>query len=88
MLGVNYQDKEKDALEYLDIYGSNFRHLRDVNGTISIDYGVYGVPETFVFDRNGTIKFKYVGPIIGPTYTHVVERVIQPLLETPAPSIS
>ena len=88
MLGINYQDKEKDALEYLEHYGSNFRHVRDVKGAISIDFGVYGVPETFVFDQQGIIRFKYVGPIMGPTYTHVVENVLQPLLSKEVPSVS
>ena len=80
MLGVNYQDQEKEAIKYLDSYGSGFSHVRDVKGRISIDYGVYGVPETFVFDQEGIIRFKHVGPIIGPVYTHLTERIIEPLL--------
>ncbi len=88
MLGINYQDEEKEAIRYLDVRGSNFRHLRDLNGKISIDYGVYGVPETFVFNREGIIQFKYVGPIIGPTFSHVVEKIIQPLLDRQVSSIS
>jgi cytochrome c biogenesis protein CcmG/thiol:disulfide interchange protein DsbE len=80
MLGVNYQDREEEAKKYLDVYGSTFRHVRDLKGAISIDYGVYGVPETFVFDQNGVIRFKHIGPIVGPAYTHLTEKVIQPLL--------
>ena len=81
MLGVNYQDREQDAKKYLEVYGNNFRHIRDLKGAISIDYGVYGVPETFVIDRQGTILFKYIGPLIGPTYTHLTENILQPLLQ-------
>jgi cytochrome c biogenesis protein CcmG/thiol:disulfide interchange protein DsbE len=88
MLGINYQDDVKDAQKYLETYGSNFIHVRDLRGTISIDYGVYGVPETFVFDQEGVIRFKYVGPIVGPVYSHVVEKIIQPLLEKQRPAIS
>jgi cytochrome c biogenesis protein CcmG/thiol:disulfide interchange protein DsbE len=62
--------------------------VRDVKGAISIDFGVYGVPETFVFDQQGIIRFKFVGPIMGATYTHVVENVLQPLLRKETPSVS
>jgi cytochrome c biogenesis protein CcmG, thiol:disulfide interchange protein DsbE len=81
LLGINYQDKLDDARRYLQRYGNSFLHVRDAKGTISIDYGVYGVPETFVFDQQGIIRFKHVGPIIGPAYTRLTEQVIRPLLE-------
>jgi cytochrome c biogenesis protein CcmG/thiol:disulfide interchange protein DsbE len=80
MLGVNYQDKEDLARQYLQEHGNNFEHIRDVKGRISIDYGVYGVPETFVIDQNGVIRHKQIGPIVGETYTFLVERLIEPLL--------
>ncbi len=88
MLGINYQDEVEDARKYLEVYGSNFNHVRDLKGTISIDYGVYGVPETFVFDQEGIIRFKYIGPIVDSAFTHVTEEVIQPLLERQRPAIS
>ncbi|MBI3753984.1 MAG: redoxin domain-containing protein, partial [Deltaproteobacteria bacterium] len=65
MLGVNYQDKENPAKEYLAKHGNNFKHVRDFSGKISIDYGIYGVPETFVIDKQGMIRHKSIGPIIG-----------------------
>jgi cytochrome c biogenesis protein CcmG/thiol:disulfide interchange protein DsbE len=80
MLGVNYQDEVPDALDYLKQYGSTFRHVRDVKGALAIDYGVYGVPETFVIDQSGVIRYKYVGPIIGATYTNLTNKVLTPLL--------
>jgi len=80
MLGVNYQDQETPAKAYLKQHGNNFRHVRDEAGTLSIDYGIYGVPETFVIDPDGIIRHKSIGPIVGATYTHLVEKVIQPLL--------
>jgi cytochrome c biogenesis protein CcmG/thiol:disulfide interchange protein DsbE len=70
MLGVNYQDKEDDALDYLRRRGSNFAHVRDVKGAIAFDYGVYGVPETFVLDRQGVIRCKTIGPIIGDVFAN------------------
>lgn len=80
MLGVNYQDKEPDALKYLQTYGSNFKHVRDLKGAISFDYGVYGVPETFVIDQQGVIRCKTIGPIVGPVYDNYTQRVLPALL--------
>jgi cytochrome c biogenesis protein CcmG/thiol:disulfide interchange protein DsbE len=81
MMGVNYQDKLDDARHYLEVYGSPFQHVRDFKGTISIDYGVYGVPETFIIDKQGVIRHKQVGPIVGPTYNYLTERVLPTLLQ-------
>ena len=86
LLGVNFQDQTKKAQQYLRTYGSNFQHVRDLKGHISIDYGVYGVPETFVLDRQGMIRFKHIGPLVGPTYTHIVKNIIEPLLQDQAVS--
>ena len=87
MLGVNYQDKLPDAQQYLKTYGSSFRHVRDIKGTLAIDYGVYGVPETFVIDQQGIIRHKWVGPIVGHVYTNLTERVLTPLLNKSQSSI-
>ncbi|MCC6543910.1 MAG: redoxin domain-containing protein [Nitrospirae bacterium] len=81
MLGIDYQDQPGDANGFLNSFGSSYPHIRDIKGTIAIDYGVYGVPETFIIDSKGIIRFKYVGPIIGPVYSQVTEKIIRPLLE-------
>jgi cytochrome c biogenesis protein CcmG/thiol:disulfide interchange protein DsbE len=81
LLGVNYQDKTDLAKGYLEKYGNNFTHVRDFSGKISIDYGIYGVPETFVIDQRGIIQHKSIGPIIGENYSHLVEKIIEPLLQ-------
>lgn len=86
MLGVNYQDELFDAQQYLRRYGSSFPHVRDVKGTIAIDYGVYGVPETFVIDRQGVIRYKRVGPIVGATYDDLKQNILIPLLTGTEPS--
>jgi cytochrome c biogenesis protein CcmG/thiol:disulfide interchange protein DsbE len=86
MLGVNYQDEVDNARKYLQTFGSTFNHVRDYKGLISIDYGVYGVPETFILDRQGTIRYKQVGPIVGEAYTKVTREVIEPLLQGESPS--
>ena len=80
MLGINYQDHEEDAREYLQRFGNRFNHIQDLKGAVSIDYGVYGVPETFILDQQGIIRYKQVGPIVGPVYTQLTEKVIAPLL--------
>ena len=80
MYGVNYQDKDELAKAYLDRLGNNFEHMVDLKGKISIDYGVYGVPETFVIDQKGIIRHKQIGPIMGDVYSDLVKNVIEPLL--------
>ena len=80
LLGANYQDKENLAKDYLKEMGNNFQHFRDLTGRISIDYGVYGVPETFVIDPQGIIRHKEIGPLIGETYRKFTAKILEPLL--------
>jgi cytochrome c biogenesis protein CcmG/thiol:disulfide interchange protein DsbE len=62
--GLNYKDKRDDALAWLARYGNPYvASLADVDGLVGIDYGVYGVPETFVIDKTGTIRLKHIGPV-------------------------
>lgn len=64
LYGLNYKDKPADALGWLAKFGNPYQQsLSDQNGLVGIDLGVYGVPETFVVDRNGVIRFKHVGPV-------------------------
>jgi cytochrome c biogenesis protein CcmG/thiol:disulfide interchange protein DsbE len=81
MLGVVYQDQEEDARRFLKQWGSNYPHLLDPKGEIGIGYGVYGVPETFLIDRNGVISCKQFGPLVGGELEKVMERWVKPLLE-------
>lgn len=62
--GLNYKDKRDDALAWLGKHGNPYvMSLSDTQGLVGIDFGVYGVPETFVIDKNGTIRLKHIGPI-------------------------
>jgi cytochrome c biogenesis protein CcmG/thiol:disulfide interchange protein DsbE len=62
--GLNYKDKREDALRWLGNYGNPYQaSLSDTSGLVGIDLGVYGVPETFVIDRNGLIRYKHTGPV-------------------------
>lgn len=62
--GINYKDKPADAKRWLDRLGNNFDAIgADQSGRVSIDWGVYGVPETYVVDGTGRIRYKNVGPL-------------------------
>lgn len=62
--GLNYKDQRADALRWLEYYGNPFEASAfDSDGRVAVKYGVYGVPETFVIDRRGIIRYKHVGPL-------------------------
>jgi len=62
--GLNYKDKPDDAGKWLNELGDPYtRTGADINGRVGIDWGVYGVPETFVIDREGRIAYKHIGPL-------------------------
>ena len=62
--GLNYKDPREDALAWLKELGDPYvLSVADRNGRVGIDYGVYGVPETFVIDKEGAIRYKQIGPV-------------------------
>jgi cytochrome c biogenesis protein CcmG/thiol:disulfide interchange protein DsbE len=62
--GLNYKDPRQDALAWLKQFGDPYvLSIADRDGRIGIDYGVYGVPETFVIDKEGAIRYKQIGPV-------------------------
>jgi cytochrome c biogenesis protein CcmG/thiol:disulfide interchange protein DsbE len=62
--GLNYKDKRDDALAWLGRHGNPYvASLADADGRVGIDFGVYGVPETFVIDKQGIIRHKHIGPV-------------------------
>lgn len=77
VIGLDYKDKRDDALAMLANQGNPYLlSAFDANGRVGIDYGVYGVPETYVIDRAGIIRFKHIGPIS----TDVLNKKIYPLV--------
>ena len=75
--GVAYKDKPEDARRFLAGLGNPFRRIGvDRKGTTAIDFGVYGVPETYVVDASGQIRFRQVGPLTAED----VEGKILPLI--------
>ena len=64
IVGLNYKDQRPDALNWLQQLGNPYvLSVMDSEGRIGIDYGVYGVPETYVIDKQGIIRMKHIGPI-------------------------
>ncbi|PWC32237.1 DsbE family thiol:disulfide interchange protein [Azospirillum sp. TSO35-2] len=76
--GINYKDKPEDALTWLSRNGNPYAAIgADQDGRVSIDWGVYGVPESYLIDRQGRIRFKHVGPLT----PQVVEEQILPMVK-------
>lgn len=64
IIGLNYKDERRDGLRWLAQYGDPYRlSAYDYDGRIGIDYGVYGVPETYLIDKNGIIRYKRIGVV-------------------------
>lgn len=62
--GLNYKDRRDDALDWLRTFGDPYvASAHDLDGRVGMDYGVYGVPETYVIDAQGVIRYKQIGPI-------------------------
>ena len=77
LVGLNYKDKDADAQRWLAQFGNPYvKSAVDADGRVGIDYGVYGVPETYVIDKAGMIRFKQIGPVTA----EVLNERIVPLL--------
>lgn len=78
--GLNYKDKPNDAAEWLAALGDPYtRTGADIDGRVGIDWGVYGVPETFVIDPNGRIVHKHIGPIMPADWNNTLLPIVQRL---------
>lgn len=76
--GLNYKDARPDALAWLDRFGNPYTaNAFDEDGRVGIDWGVYGVPETFIVDGEGTIRYKHVGPVGPQVWRETVAPLIQ-----------
>jgi cytochrome c biogenesis protein CcmG, thiol:disulfide interchange protein DsbE len=75
--GLNYKDKREDALAWLGKHGNPYTlSVQDGDGRVGIDYGVYGVPETYVIDGKGFIRYKRIGPVT----EQILQEKILPLV--------
>jgi len=82
LVGINYKDAADNARRFLGRYGNPFGIVGvDGNGRASIEWGVYGVPETFVVGRDGTILYKMVGPVTSDNVDAVLKVEIEKALK-------
>jgi len=64
IFGLNYKDQRDTALRWLKQFGDPYViSIADTDGRVGINYGVYGVPETYVIDKEGIIRYKHIGPV-------------------------
>ncbi len=78
VFGLNYKDDGLAAQQWLQKYGDPFQQIIfDPKGTLAIDLGVYGTPETFVIDARGIIRYRYIGPISPDDWQEKIEPVVK-----------
>ncbi|MDQ4147887.1 MAG: DsbE family thiol:disulfide interchange protein [Pseudomonadota bacterium] len=76
--GLNWKDQRVPAMKWLEDYGNPYTAVAfDKSGKVGIDWGVYGAPETFVVDRYGIIRYKYIGPLTAD----ILKQTILPLID-------
>jgi cytochrome c biogenesis protein CcmG/thiol:disulfide interchange protein DsbE len=81
LVGINYKDQPDNARRFLGLYGNPFTASgADTSGRAAIEWGVYGVPETFIVGRDGRIAYKLVGPLTPENLDHVVKPEIEKAL--------
>ena len=72
VIGINYKDNSKKTIKWLKNLGNPYSDvLIDKNGRVAIDWGVYGIPETFIVNSKGIIKYRHVGPITKKIYKKI-----------------
>ena len=76
VLGVDIQDKPEAGKRFIDQFSLTFPNALDPTGRVSIDYGVYGVPETFFIDAKGHIRAKHVGAVTDAVFQREVDRLL------------
>jgi len=78
LYGIAYKDKPTDAAAFLDRFGDPYRRVGlDESGRVGIDFGLYGVPETYIIDKSGHIRYRHVAPLTAET----IEKDVLPRLK-------
>lgn len=81
VVGLNYKDAPDDAERWLEQFGNPYAtSVIDRDGRVGIDWGVYGVPETFVIGADGLIKYKHIGPVTMESLNEKIMPVLRELL--------
>ena len=84
LYGLNYKDQRDDAQRWLRMFGNPYiASAFDADGRVGIDWGVYGVPETFVVDRSGVIRYKHIGPVTQNDLDTKIMPVVRKLQAAP-----
>lgn len=79
LIGYNYKDTAAKALAWLDRLGDPYDNVvQDIDGQVALDWGIYGVPETYLIDEFGIIRYKHVGPLDNKA----IESIVLPFLST------
>lgn len=87
IFGLNYKDQRDAAQGWLTRHGNPYdASLVDADGRVGIDYGVYGVPETFVVDKRGVIRYKQIGPVTPEALKDQIEPLLKQLQAENAPN--
>ena len=77
IIGINYKDNNKKTIKWLNELGNPYTDvLIDSNGRLGINWGVYGIPETYIIDSNGLIKYRLVGPINKKNYKSFIKKIV------------
>ncbi len=80
IIGLNYKDQRNDAIRWLQAFGNPYINSAfDLSGTVGIDWGVYGVPETFLVDKKGIIRYKQIGPVTSDVINDEILPMIRKL---------
>jgi cytochrome c biogenesis protein CcmG, thiol:disulfide interchange protein DsbE len=79
IMGLDYKDERAAGQRWLSNFGNPYRaSLFDEDGRVGIDWGVYGVPETFIIDKQGVVRFKHIGPLTD----EVIQTEVEPLIRS------
>ena len=77
VIGINYRDDDADARRFLDQFGNPYSAIgKDLDGNVSIQLGVHGLPETFIIDRDGTILYHLQGPLMAAEIDGPVDMIL------------
>ena len=77
LVGINIQDKDEAARKFMSQFEFTFPNAADTGGRVAVEYGVYGVPETFFVSRDGRIRGKHVGAVTDEVFRAQVEKLLQ-----------
>ena len=77
MIGINFKDDKTNAINYLKDFGNPFNYsLRDKDGKQSVEFGIYGIPETLIIDTNFIIVKKFIGPLDEKDYNEILKIIL------------